>query len=251
MFSTLFRLIYFIKRKSRPFLASNRIHFIGDSHVEVFWYMEFSPFYFWKIIPKIKIVHGATASGLSNPNSKTKAVVNFKYYIRKEVKKNDYVLFQLGEVDCGFTIWFRSIKYNISIEKQTDLAINNYTSLINETKKFTKNKIVICSAVLPTIKDGSYIGEVANLRKEVSASLVERTLLTKKFNARMKLFAKKNGFYFFDLDEYLFNKKTQTIHKIFLNEDPKNHHLNSKELSKILNKELNKLLFFISFFFIF
>ena len=126
--------------------------------------MEFSPYYFWKIIPKIKVVHGATASGLSNPNSKTKAIVNFKYYIKKEVKKNDYVLFQLGEVDCGFTIWFRSIKHNISIEEQTDLAINNYTSLINETKNFTKNKIIICSAVLPTIKMVLY-REVTNLRE--------------------------------------------------------------------------------------
>ena len=95
MFSTLSALFTLLKRKSRPFLASNRIHFIGDSHVEVFWYMEFSPYYFWKIIPKIKVVHGATASGLSNPNSKTKAIVNFKYYIKKEVKKMIMFYFNL------------------------------------------------------------------------------------------------------------------------------------------------------------
>lgn len=238
-----YRLLYFIKRKSRPFIGFKRVHFIGDSHADVFWDMEFSPLYFWKIIPKIKVVHGATASGLSNPNSKTKALTIFEDYIKNKVKKNDYVVFQLGEVDCGFTIWYRAEKHNISVEEQTDLAIKNYGSLLQKARAINGNKTIICSAVLPTIQDNSPLGEVANLRKEVKASIIDRTRLTLDFNTRLKNYAKKYNLGFLDLDKKLFDNKTKTLYSSFLHEDPTNHHLNVKELSKTIHKELNDLIF--------
>mgnify|MGYP000611755931 CR=1 FL=1 len=41
------------------------------------------------------------------------------------------VFLMLGEVDCGFVIWVRSKKYNISIDNQ----INEYRNELNVTKE--------------------------------------------------------------------------------------------------------------------
>ena len=205
--SFLFRFLYFIKRKIRALFVLRKIHFIGDSHTEVFWNMEFSPWYFWRLTPKIKVVHGATATGLANPNSKTQALTIFENYLKEEVNKDDYVVFQLGEVDCGFAIWYRAEKHGLSIQKQTQLAIDNYSSLIQKSRAINGKKTIICSAVLPTIHDNNNYGEVANLRKEVKANIKERTQLTLDFNRMLKKLAEKNGLSFIDLDQSLLNKK--------------------------------------------
>ena len=237
--SFLFRFLYLVKRKIRALFFLRKIHFIGDSHTEVFWNMELSPWYFWKLTPEIKIVHGATATGLANPNSKTRALTIFENHLKEKVNKDDYVVFQLGEVDCGFAIWYRAEKHGLSIQKQTQLAIDNYSSLIQKSRAINGKKTIICSAVLPTLHDGNVYGEVANLRKEVKANIKERTQLTLDFNRILKQLAEKNKLGFMDLDQYLFNKKTGIIHYKFLHKDPTNHHLNPSKLTKIISKELN------------
>ncbi len=237
--SFLFRFLYFIKRKIRALFVLKKIHFIGDSHTEVFWNMEFSPLYFWRLNPKMKVVHGATATGLANPNSKTKAYSIFENYLKENVNKDDYVVFQLGEVDCGFAIWYRAEKHGLSIQKQTQLAINNYSSLIKKSCAINGKKTIICSAVLPTIQEGNNYGEVANLRKEVKANIKERTQLTLEFNRMLRQFAEKNHLAFMDLDQFLLNEKTSVIHTAFLHKDAANHHLDPSSLTKIISKELN------------
>ena len=237
--SFLFRVLYFIKRKIRALFILRKIHFIGDSHAGVFWDMEFSPLYFWRITPKIKVVHGATATGLANPNSKTQALGIFENYLKEEVNKDDYVVFQLGEVDCGFAIWYRAEKHGLSIQKQTQLAIDNYSSLIQKSSAINGKKTIICSAVLPTIQEGYNFGEVANLRKEVKANIKERTQLTLGFNSMLRKLAEKNCLAFIDLDKSLLDEKTSIIHSKFLHKDPANHHLNSSSLAKIISKELS------------
>ena len=235
----LFRFLYFIKRKIRALFVLKKIHFIGDSHTEVFWNMEHSPLYFWRLTPKIKVVHGATATGLANPNSKTKALGIFENYLKEEVKRDDYVVFQLGEVDCGFAIWYRAEKHGLSIQKQTQLAIENYSSLIQKSSAINAKKTIVCSAVLPTIQEGSNFGDVANLRKEIKANIKERTLLTLNFNKMLRQLAEKNSLAFIDLDQFLLNEKTSIIHSKFLHKDSTNHHLDPSSLSKIISKELS------------
>lgn len=65
-------------------IKSNNILCIGDSHTEVFNYIHthklFSGYYF-----NTSIVHGATASGIDNPNSKTKAKKVFDYYLNENI----------------------------------------------------------------------------------------------------------------------------------------------------------------------
>ena len=237
------RLIYFLKKGIRPLLKNRVVHFIGDSHTEVFWFMEFSPLYFWRIIPKIKIVHGATATGLANPNSKTNAMEQFNTYLSREVKKGDYVVFQLGEVDCGFAIWYRAEKHGISVNEQMDLAIKNYSKLIKRTMEKAGQNIIICSAVLPTIKDKQLHGEVANLRKEITESMKSRTDLTLSFNNSLQKIAIDHEVFFLNLDNDILDKRSGTVDSAFLNTDPLDHHLNPKALSKVIYPQLIRFLF--------
>jgi hypothetical protein len=228
------RLLYLIKRVYRSLFVSSQMHAIGDSHVDVFWDMEFSPLYFWWAKIKIKVVHGATATGLENPNSKTKAKENFKEYIQNEVRKNDIVVFQLGEVDCGFAIWYRSKKHNLSVEDQVNMALNNYMALV-QLAEDKEAKVFVCSTVLPTIQDNQNMGEVANLRKEIDVSLKERTELTLNFNEKIALLLKNKSTTFLNFDDLLLDKKTKLVKTIFLNKDPNNHHLDHSSYSKIIN----------------
>ena len=100
-------------------------------------------------------------------------------------------------------------------------------------------KIIICSAVLPTIQENNNFGEVANLRKEVKANIKERTQLTLEFNKKLRRLADKNHLAFMDLDQSLLNEKTGVIHSKFLHKDSTNHHLDPSSIAKIISKELN------------
>ena len=176
---------------------------------------------------------------MANPNSKTQALGIFENYLKEEVNKDDYVVFQLGEVDCGFAIWCRAEKHGLSIQKQNQLAIDNYSSLIQKSSAINGKKTIICSAVLPTIHESNNYGEVANLRKEVKANIKERTQLTLDFNRMLRRLAEKNHLAFMDLDQSLLNEKTSVIHSTFLHKDSTNHHLDPSSLAKIISKELN------------
>lgn len=59
-------------------------------------------------------VPGATAVGLRNPNSTTNALETFRAALLP--RRNVIPVIHLGEVDCGFVIWYRAEKYGESLE---------------------------------------------------------------------------------------------------------------------------------------
>ena len=67
----------------------------------------------------------------------------------------------------GLPFGIAAEKHNISIDKQMTMAVENYSTLIGHSMSVVGKNVIICSAVLPTIKDHKSLGEVANLRKEV------------------------------------------------------------------------------------
>jgi hypothetical protein len=215
------------------------LHCLGDSHAAMFQTVAKRHFW-WHTRFAFCIVQGATATGLANPNSQTQAYPIFQKYLRSISAQND-LLFCLGEVDCGFVIWYRAEKYGESIDSQMALATQRYSDLIKEAMEMGFRNITICSTPLPTILDGQDWGEVANKRKEISANLIDRTRLTLKFNAAMRSFAAEQGLKYMNLDAVLYDPSTGILRDEFRNRNRLDHHLDPERISKEIITMLNAL----------
>ncbi len=219
-----------------------KLHCLGDSHVIMF--QTVAQCHFWRRTRfAFCVVQGATVTGLANPNSQTQAYPIFQEYLQS-ISTQDDLLFCLGEVDCGFVIWYRAEKYGEDIESQMTLAIQRYSSLIKEALEMGFRHITVCSAPLPTILDGQDWGEVANKRKEVTASLVERTRLTLDFNSAMRSFALQHGLRHLDLDAIIYDPSIGTLRDEFRNRNRLDHHLDPQRTSKEIVPMLNALGYF-------
>lgn len=207
---------------------------LGDSHAKVFQHinLEFYGTFFFNV----KLVGGATAFGLANPNSKTNAIHIFK----KELKTiNKDIIIILGEVDTGYLIWWRSLKYGTPVKQEFESSLSRYKDFILWMLNEGKKNITIVSAPLPTIKDNFHeFGEVAGERNAVKASQLERTSLTLAYNEELKNFCNEIGIVFLDTTKYMLDHKTGLIKSEFLNENPLDHHCNNETYSKAILKEI-------------
>jgi hypothetical protein len=173
---------------------------LGDSHSGVFKDCNSNEITF-----DVKIVPGATAQGCVNLNNMTNSLEIFKNHIMN-TKKYDKVMIMLGEVDCGYLIWVRSKRYNISIESQIDLCLKNINIFIDNIllkNGYTSEQIILCGAHLPTIKDNCDPKWLNGARKEVDISQYERTLKTLEFNKLLEEMAKTNGNKYIDITKYI------------------------------------------------
>lgn len=220
-------------------LNKTRVVVLGDSHTTIFNYINRN--YSLKYYFEVGSVSGATAIGAVNPNSKTNALSIFRRKINRTSRKTP-VIIQLGEVDCGFVIWFIAQEKRTSIEEQFKKSINNYKDFIlGELVEKGFNKIIIMSATLPTLKENiENFGEIANLRKKVTASQKERTKLTLDYNKSMKEFSNiHNVITFLDMDNVLLGNNG-LVKDEFLNKDPLNHHNDEKSYSELIVNKLIK-----------
>jgi len=187
---------------------------------------------------------GATAQGAVNPTSKTKALETFKKKLSKiNPDDYDYIAIMLGEVDCGFVIWYRAEKYSISVEEQLNLSVNNLFEFIrNEVLlKFKPKQVIVMGSVLPTIKDDQDWGEVCHLRSSVKATQLERTNLTLRYNCILKEESCKLGYNYIDITDETIDKHTGLIGDKYINSNEFDHHLPFKKTWKFFYTKLIKL----------
>jgi hypothetical protein len=218
------------------------LHCLGDSHTMVFEQIAQRRFW-WHTRFYFCIVQGATVSGFANPHSQTQADPIFKSYIGK-LNAKEHLLFCMGEVDCGFVIWYRAQKYGDSIEAQMDLAVSNYIQLIDWCIARGFQNIILCSSPLPTILDGQVWGEVANKRREVTATLRERTDLTRAFNKKVREYCSSRNIKYLDFEADTLDQDTQVVKNEFRNKNHFDHHLDSHSLSDLLIPKLKKMGYF-------
>lgn len=208
---------------------------LGDSHSNVF-----------NLSKKdflVEFIGGATAQGSVNPNSKTNSLNIFTEKLKTlDLSKISNVIIMLGEVDCGFVIWYRHKKHNISINEQLNLSIKNLFDFVDNIilKYFQADKIIIAGSVLPCIKDNTDKKFLCGLRSEVDATIEERTKLTLKYNDILKETTLEKGFNYIDITKYIINEKTKLIDEYYLSDDPYDHHLNSKKTFIFWKHELEK-----------
>lgn len=209
---------------------------LGDSHTPVFhhpaFHADFPELYF-----NVVTVIGATASGLENPNTKTQAYPIFKEALKHSAAKK--VIVMLGEVDTGFVIWYRAQKYQESVAAMADKAIASYSRFLLEVAE--RFGVVCISTPLPTIQDGNDWGEVANARKEVSATQIERTNLTLQFNRQMQAFCMQHGISHIMLDEVSLGEDG-VVAEWLLNRDHSDHHYDPDAYARLLVESLSDVL---------
>lgn len=229
----------FTRYFKNAFSTNQKLYVFGDSHARVFNYIN------ERLLKKQSIevlaIGGATAQGLANPRSKTNALKLYKEKINLSCKKKDKLFFFLGEVDCGFVIWYRSKKYNEPVDFQFNKSLKNYKEFLLNLKNEGYREINIIETVLPTIFDG-FEGQIAHERKEVTVSIKERTELTKRYNNKLGEIAAENNFGFVRITQDILDKKTGLIKQSLLNEDKKNHHLSNIKFAPIMYKNVMRVL---------
>jgi len=219
-----------------------KILVLGDSHSEVFNYCNTKQ---QNIHFEVVIVNGATAQGSVNPNSNTNALSIFKEKLNN-IKCNDfkYIIINLGEVDCGFVIWYRKNKYNITIEDQLKIATDNLFNFVNLEilPYFECSKIIINGAVLPTIKDNTDKKYLTGARSEINASQIDRTVLTIKYNNILKNVSLINRYNYMDITKYILDIETNIINTMFLHENIFDHHLDNDKTYNLWLCELYEII---------
>jgi hypothetical protein len=212
------------------------VYYLGDSHVRYF-----------KKAAKMGLlaphelsgvqVGGATAVGMRNPNAKTNALGRYRKWIKGKPRKS-IVVFHLGEVDCGYVIWYRADKYDEPIEQQMTNSIDAYFEFIDELQGMGFRRIVITGATLPTITDDDQTGEVVEKRSAITATQQERTDLTIRYNAALKREAERRGLPYVDIDAEVLDPETGVVGERMRNPDPEDHHMNSKLAAVLWSRKL-------------
>jgi hypothetical protein len=213
---------------------------LGDSHIRVFELIEET-----SLIPHARFelcwIAGATAQGIVNPNSQTHALREFEARLDR-APVSQTLVFQLGEVDCGFLIWYRAAKYGISIESQLESSLSNYCSFLDSVRARGFSELLVLSAPLPTVADGIRWGDVPNLRSEVTAPQRERTELTLTYNARLAERCLASGHRFVDVTSAQLDPKTGLIRRELLRPNPFNYHLDADRYARLIVRELGPML---------
>lgn len=221
-------------------IALRRVVVLGDSHAQVFLHRVFRSSFPLTTF-EVCSVGGATASGLDNPKSTTAAYEIFRNKMNT-TPEGSLIIIMLGEVDTGFVIWYRAKIYGESVEVMLKKAIGNYSKFVSEVA--LKHRTIVISTPLPTISDDNEWGEVANLRKEITATQLERTQLTLSFNETMKQYCHENNIVYLDLDpESLGDNGLLSVS--LLNDDKTDHHYDQQKHAQIilpkLQVELNRI----------
>ena len=214
------------KSKKKSILA------LGDSHTGVFKHINKKRL-MHDVEFNVVTVHGATAQGANNPNSKTNALAKFKEKLASE-KKHDGVMVMLGEVDCGFVIWYRKEKYNTSIEEQLDNSVTKLFEFIdNEVRtKYDAEQITVIGVNLPTLFDHVIPG--AKLRREFYGlgTLKERTQLTLMYNDSLKNECIKRRYNYTDIVKETMDPTSQVVDKQYLRPNERDHHISEVKTAK-------------------
>lgn len=216
---------------------SDRIALVlGDSHVEVFHHPLFLV-KFPKIHFDVVAVPAATVSGLKNPKSKTQAKIIFNNALKRKIYQK--VIICLGEVDTGYLIWYKSAKQSIPVDNMLKQSVDKYCDLISGANDYMPT--IVISAPLPTIEDDKKWGEVADLRKEVTAKQLDRTKLTIDFNNQIEKFCRSKGIQYINLDQESLGDNG-LIKPELKNSNKHDHHYDKTAYSKMIIRHLERII---------
>ncbi len=228
---------WFNRRSLARLLGQEHVLCLGDSHVKVMRDVQ---------LPNVRFsacgVGGATASGLLNPNSKSRAAASFKKRLGRTGSWQT-ILLLLGEVDCGFLIWQRAERHGISVDQQLTQTLDAYEVFITDLVRSGFKDVIVLSPPLPTIDDeAKKIGKVARERISIAATQRERTQLTLRFTAELRERCQRIGATFLDVTSAQLDESSGLIRADYLHHNPRNHHLADAPYSELITAQLQTVL---------
>jgi len=213
------------------------VNVLGDSHTRYFRFLQ-NHYPLKSTYLRVFNVTGATASGLSNPHSKTRAAMAFGVLLRY-LNKRQSLLIQLGEVDCGFAIWIRAAKKGTRAEDELKRAFDNYMASVRMAMDLGFKKVFIATVSPPTIEDWNvWRGPIGHLRRQVAADIMGRSQLTRLFNQLLREGAETVGYTFLDVETLFTDPETSLVRPELFSDRPGDLHLNNHEAAKIFRKAL-------------
>ena len=222
-----------------PVFGRQVISVLGDSHARVFAEVGHR-----RALPRtwidVTVASGATSIGLGNPDSKSDASRRFRSALKAPVPVTRRTLVWLGEIDCGSLIWVLAENRSTPISVQLERSLQSYqaflTALVREGRP-----VALVSVVPPTIADYTQWDGLEGARNQVTATLEERTELTRTYNLRMREWADREGCGYLDLDPWLLDPSTGLLAEQYRNRVGWDHHLDSAGLSAVLAARLPAL----------
>lgn len=203
--------------------VSYPIYYLGDSHVRYFRRAAQQGLLAPGELTGLE-VGGATAVGMRNPNAKTNAIGRYREWIGDK-PRDAVVVTHLGEVDCGFVIWYRAAKYDERVQAQARQSVEAYFEFVDELIDAGFQRIVITGATLPTISDEDLVGEVVEKRSSITATQRERTDLTLQYNRALAGEAQRRGLPFVDIANDVIDPTTGVVSRRLRNRNPEDHHM--------------------------
>lgn len=196
-------------------------------------------------LPKVWIqgfeVGGATASGRKNPNNKLAAHPRFSERMDRG-RPWQNVMYMLGGVDCSFSIWYYVDEEGVGVEEEYQRAVDGYTLLLEQSLARGFARVIVVSAPLSTIPDNvTNFHRRLGKRSQVSASQIERTQLTLRFNAEMKQRCERIGAIYVDVSTETLDPDTGVVAARFVRTSHANHHVAGGPFREAMLRELSKL----------
>jgi hypothetical protein len=216
------------------------IYYVGDSHVRYFRKAAQHSLLASSELTGIE-VGGATAVGMRNPNAKTNAIGRYREWIG-ERSRDAIVVMHLGEVDCGFVIWYRAAKYDERVQAQARQSVEAYFEFVDELLGAGFRNIVITGATLPTITDDDQLGEVVEKRSSITATQRERTELTLHYNRLLADAAAQRELPFVDISRDVVDPATGVVSTRLRNRNPADHHMDPDLASVLWARRLRPVL---------
>ena len=222
-------------------MTASTLYIAGDSHIECFKYAQ--KFGIQEKAIRILASHmapGKTAQGLYRAQNQTM----YRKRIEETVKEEypDYIAIQLGEVDCGHTLWSRMLKNKTTKAIEIDYAIGGIVLLAEIFNLYCNKQIILLGPIIPLVAEyGEDTPKLLWPRKSVNASQQERTNLTLKFNNKLKSVAKKHKYLYLDINEQLLDPDTKVAKLEYQNKHSL-HHIGAAKGAKLWMAALVKLL---------
>ena len=212
---------------------------LGDNHIGYLARaMQIAGFLGWQY--QVCEVSGATAIGMRNPNIAVNAFSLYRNFLQDKSRQATVIL-QLGEVDCGFVMWYRAQRHNEPVADQMRASAAAYLGFLHEIRYMGFIDIVITGATLPSIQDNHDWGDSSDKRRDVTASLLERTKLTVEYNKALQIHARELGLRYLEVSSELIDQATKTVQPRFLSANPNDPQLDCSALGAIWAEKLRAL----------